>query len=45
MKTAVLALFGSNRPFAEFFRDEPPARMTMQVPSPKGLLILLDVSR
>jgi 2-iminobutanoate/2-iminopropanoate deaminase len=28
-----------NRFFAEFFPDNPPARMTMQVPLPKGLLI------
>ena len=28
-----------NRLFAEFFPDSPPARMTMQVPLPKGLLI------
>ena len=28
-----------NRLFAEFFPKEPPARMTMQVPLPKGLLI------
>jgi 2-iminobutanoate/2-iminopropanoate deaminase len=28
-----------NRLFAEFFPVEPPARMTMQVPLPKGLLI------
>ena len=28
-----------NRLFAEFFPDDPPARMTMQVPLPKGLLI------
>src|ERR1700729_1125260 len=28
-----------NRLFAEFFPDNPPARMTMQVPLPKGLLI------
>ncbi len=27
-----------NRLFAEFFADNPPARMTMQVPLPKGLL-------
>jgi 2-iminobutanoate/2-iminopropanoate deaminase len=25
--------------FGEFFGDEPPARMTMQVPLPKGLLL------
>jgi len=28
-----------NRLFAEFFPHNPPARMTMQVPLPKGLLI------
>lgn len=28
-----------NRLFSEFFPDNPPARMTMQVPLPKGLLI------
>ena len=28
-----------NRLFAEFFPTDPPARMTMQVPLPKGLLI------
>jgi 2-iminobutanoate/2-iminopropanoate deaminase len=28
-----------NRLFAEFFAKDPPARMTMQVPLPKGLLI------
>ncbi len=28
-----------NRLFAEFFPNNPPARMTMQVPLPKGLLI------
>jgi 2-iminobutanoate/2-iminopropanoate deaminase len=28
-----------NRLFAEFFPDDPPARMTMQIPLPKGLLI------
>jgi 2-iminobutanoate/2-iminopropanoate deaminase len=28
-----------NRLFAEFFPENPPARMTMQVPLPKGLLI------
>ncbi len=28
-----------NRLFAEFFANNPPARMTMQVPLPKGLLI------
>jgi enamine deaminase RidA (YjgF/YER057c/UK114 family) len=28
-----------NRLFAEFFPSNPPARMVMQVPSPKGLLI------
>lgn len=28
-----------NRRFAEFFPTEPPARMTMQVPLPLGLLI------
>jgi 2-iminobutanoate/2-iminopropanoate deaminase len=28
-----------NRLFAEFFPKDPPARMTMQVPLPKGLLI------
>ena len=27
-----------NRLFAEFFGDNPPARMTMNVPLPKGLL-------
>lgn len=30
-----------NRLFAEFFPENPPARMTMQVPLPKGLLISL----
>jgi 2-iminobutanoate/2-iminopropanoate deaminase len=30
---------GLNRLFAEFFRDNPPARMTVQAPLPKGLLI------
>jgi 2-iminobutanoate/2-iminopropanoate deaminase len=28
-----------NRLFAEYFPEEPPARMTMQVPLPNGLLI------
>lgn len=28
-----------NRLFCEFFPKDPPARMTMQVPLPKGLLI------
>jgi 2-iminobutanoate/2-iminopropanoate deaminase len=28
-----------NALFAEFFASEPPARMTMQVPLPRGLLI------
>ncbi len=28
-----------NTLFAEFFPNEPPARMTMQVPLPRGLLI------
>jgi 2-iminobutanoate/2-iminopropanoate deaminase len=28
-----------NSAFAEFFPENPPARMTMQVPLPKGLLI------
>jgi 2-iminobutanoate/2-iminopropanoate deaminase len=28
-----------NRLFAEFFPENPPARMTMTVPLPKGLLI------
>lgn len=28
-----------NRLFADFFPSEPPARMTMQVPLPRGLLI------
>jgi 2-iminobutanoate/2-iminopropanoate deaminase len=28
-----------NRLFGEFFPQDPPARMTMQVPLPKGLLI------
>ena len=28
-----------NRLFAEFFSQNPPARMTMQVPLPKGLLV------
>jgi 2-iminobutanoate/2-iminopropanoate deaminase len=28
-----------NELFAEFFPEEPPARMTMQVPLPRGLLI------
>jgi 2-iminobutanoate/2-iminopropanoate deaminase len=28
-----------NELYAEFFPDEPPARMTMQVPLPHGLLI------
>ena len=28
-----------NELFAEFFVSEPPARMTMQVPLPRGLLI------
>ena len=28
-----------NAAFAEFFPHNPPARMTMQVPLPKGLLI------
>jgi enamine deaminase RidA (YjgF/YER057c/UK114 family) len=30
-----------NRIFAEFFPDNPPARMAMQVPLPKGLLNIL----
>jgi 2-iminobutanoate/2-iminopropanoate deaminase len=25
--------------YAEFFANDPPARMTMQVPLPRGLLI------
>lgn len=28
-----------NELYAAFFPDEPPARMTMQVPLPRGLLI------
>jgi 2-iminobutanoate/2-iminopropanoate deaminase len=28
-----------NELYAEFFESEPPARMTMQVPLPRGLLI------
>ena len=28
-----------NRLFTEFFPDNPPARMAMQVPLPKGLLV------
>jgi 2-iminobutanoate/2-iminopropanoate deaminase len=28
-----------NTLFGEFFPQEPPARMTMQVPLPRGLLI------
>jgi 2-iminobutanoate/2-iminopropanoate deaminase len=28
-----------NQLFAEFFPEDPPARMVMQVPLPKGLLI------
>jgi 2-iminobutanoate/2-iminopropanoate deaminase len=28
-----------NRLFAEFFPNDPPAPMVMQVPLPKGLLI------
>ncbi len=28
-----------NRLFAEYFPENPPARMTLQVPLPKGLLI------
>lgn len=28
-----------NAAFAEFFPENPPARMTMQVPLPKGLLL------
>lgn len=28
-----------NELYGEFFPDEPPARMTMQVPLPHGLLI------
>jgi 2-iminobutanoate/2-iminopropanoate deaminase len=28
-----------NRLFAEYFPEEPPARMTMQVPLPNGLLM------
>ena len=28
-----------NRLFAEYFPEDPPARMVMQVPLPKGLLI------
>ena len=28
-----------NELYAEFFPSEPPARMTMQVPLPRGLLI------
>jgi len=28
-----------NELFAEFFPSEPPTRMTMQVPLPRGLLI------
>jgi 2-iminobutanoate/2-iminopropanoate deaminase len=34
------AWFGElNELFADFFPNEPPARMTMQVPLPRGLLI------
>jgi 2-iminobutanoate/2-iminopropanoate deaminase len=37
---ADLSLFAEvNRFYAEFFPENPPARMTMQVPLPKGLLI------
>ena len=44
VNTTVVITDGSNfaelnRLFAEFFPDNPPARMTMQVPLPKGLLI------
>jgi 2-iminobutanoate/2-iminopropanoate deaminase len=35
-----IANFGEiNRLFTEFFASDPPARMVMQVPLPKGLLI------
>jgi 2-iminobutanoate/2-iminopropanoate deaminase len=42
--TTVLAADASdfaelNELYAEFFPNEPPARMTMQVPLPRGLLI------
>jgi 2-iminobutanoate/2-iminopropanoate deaminase len=30
--------------YAEFFPSEPPARMTMQVPLPRGLLISIGCS-
>jgi 2-iminobutanoate/2-iminopropanoate deaminase len=37
---ADIANFGQlNQLFAEFFSNDPPARMTMNVPLPKGLLI------
>jgi len=44
VSTTVLVADASNFPelnrlFAEFFPNNPPARMTMQVPLPKGLLI------
>jgi 2-iminobutanoate/2-iminopropanoate deaminase len=44
VNTTVLVTDISNFPqvnsaFAEFFPENPPARMTMQVPLPKGLLI------
>ncbi len=31
-----------NELYAEFFPSEPPARMTMQVPLPRGLLISIE---
>lgn len=44
VNTTVLVTDVSNFPlvnaaFAEYFPENPPARMTMQVPLPKGLLI------
>ena len=44
MSTTVLVADQSSFPelnelYAEFFPTDPPARMTMQVPLPRGLLI------
>jgi len=38
-RQAFAAFAELNDLFAEFFPTHPPARMTMQVPLPKGLLI------
>jgi 2-iminobutanoate/2-iminopropanoate deaminase len=38
-ETGEVAVAELNELFAEFFPSEPPARMTMQVPLPRGPLI------